>query len=720
VSDAAATGVPENPGNKDTPQPDGPAAVGPGSEPSGASPLRRLRGAPETRSDLALRVGSGLLVGGVLWFALGSLLPRGVPTGIVALGLVFGSLYALNAVGLVLVYRANRVVNFAQAEFGSVAAVLAILLVVQWRWNVFLAIACGLLMAAALGAVIEMLIIRRFRRAPRLILAVATIGLAQILAGAAMIIPLQFNGSGRGRFELPFDQTFTLSPAIFRVDHLAVVVIVPLVLVALAAFLRFTSYGTGIRAAAENGDRASLLGIPVTMLSTVVWSVAATLSALAVLLRVPVVGFNSFSSVSGGGSTLLLFTLAAAVIGRMDNLPLTAAAAVGLGVFQEVVFWNWSNATLVDALLIVIILGALLIQRDVFSRAAETGIATWQAVREVRPVPAELKRLPEVRFGFGGLRFLMLAFAVAVPHIAKPSEVGAVSLVFIYAMVAVSLFVLTGWAGHISLGQFALVGFGGATTAVLYGRHDVDILLATLGGILVAGTVAVLLGLPALRLRGPFLAVTTLAFAVSSSTYFLQGRYLPWFIERRIERPVLFDRIELQTDTQIYYLALVSLLGVIYGVKGLRASRTGRAIVAVRDNELAAEAVSLDARRLKLTAIAVSGAIAGFAGAIYVIHQGGMYSDAYGPEVSLRLFSMVVIGGLGSLPGAVMGAMYIRGAEFFLPAGWDLVASGVGILALLLLLPEGLGGMLYDLRDRYLRRVARRRGIVVTSLAGDT
>jgi branched-chain amino acid transport system permease protein len=654
-----------------------------------------------------------------LWLLGEALLPKGVPLGTVLLGSVYGSLFALNAIGLVLVYRANRVVNFAQAEFGSVAAVLAIVFVVHWNWNFFLAVLAGLAMAAVFGAVVDATIIRRFRNAPRLILAVATIALAQVLAGLSIVIPLLFDGAGSGTFTTPFEARIDIRPMIFNANHLTAVVAVPLVMLALVVFLRSTDYGIGIRAAADNGDRAGLLGIPVATLSTIVWSIAATLSALAVLIRVPIVGFTSFTSVSGGGSSLLLFTLAAAVLGRMESLPRAAIAAVVLGVFQEVVLWNYGVTTFVDASLILVILGALLLQRDVFSRAAETGISTWRAMKEIRPVPAELRRLPEVRFGFGAVRVALLAFALAIPFVASPSQTGAASLVLIYAIVAVSLFVLTGWAGHISLGQFALVGFGGATTAVLYGRHDVDILLATLAGIVVAMVVAVLLGLPALRIRGPFLAVTTLAFAVTSATFFLQRRYVPWFIERRIERPTLLGAVSLETDRQMYYLALGALVLVLFGVKGVRASRTGRAIIAVRDNELAAQAVSLDATRLKLTAFALSGAIAGFAGAVYVVHQKGLHGDAFAPEISLLLFSMVVIGGLGSLPGAVMGAVYIRGAEFFLPPGWSLVAGGLGILVLLLLLPEGLGGLVYETRDRYLRWVARRRGIVVASLGGE-
>jgi branched-chain amino acid transport system permease protein len=292
-------------------------------------------------------------------------------------------------------------------------------------------------------------------------------------------------------------------------------------------------------------------------------------------------------------------------------------------------------------------------------------------------------------------------------------------LVAIYSIVALSLVVLTGWAGHISLGQFALVGFGGATTAVLYGRHGWDYFLAMPAGIIVAALVALVIGLPALRVRGPFLAVTTLGFAVTSFTYFLEDRYFPWFIQGRITRPVLWDRVPVREEWQVYYLALAGLLVAIMVVRRLRASHTGRALIAVRDNEQAAEAVRLDSTRLKLLAFVISGGLAGFAGALYVVSQQGVATDAYGPEVSLRIFSMVVIGGLGSIPGAILGAVYVRGAEFFLPAGWTLIASGAGMLLLLMFIPDGLSGVLYRVRDAYLRAVARRRGIVVPSLLAD-
>jgi ABC-type branched-subunit amino acid transport system ATPase component/ABC-type branched-subunit amino acid transport system permease subunit len=444
------------------------------------------------------------------------------------------------------------------------------------------------------------------------------------------------------------------------------------------------------------------------------------LSGVAVLLRVPLAGGGAFSSITGSGTSLLVRTLAAAVLARMDNIAVAAGAAVGLGVLESVGAWNLGNTTYVDALLVIVILAALLAQRGGFSRQEESALAAtrFRAIREVRPIPAELRRLREVRAG----RALLLATAVGLgvlfPVVASPSRQQLGTVILIYAVVAVSLVVLTGWAGQISLGHWALVGLGGAATSALHVSRGLDLFLAVPAGMLVAAGVSVLLGLPALRVRGPFLAVSTLAFALTASTYLLQDRHFPWLVVDDVPRPVLWGRLFLDRDWQMYYLALVAFLAVVAAAAVLRRSRTGGAMIAVRDNEAAAASLSISPVQVKLAAFAFSGAMAGLAGALYVLYQRGFHSDAFVPEASLRLFSMVVIGGLGSLGGAVLGAVYVRGAEFFLPAGWSLMASGAGIVALLVVLPGGLGEMLYRLRDASLRRVAARHGIAVPSLSG--
>jgi branched-chain amino acid transport system permease protein len=170
-----------------------------------------------TGRSIWLRRGAGVVAGLVAWFILDHTLKRGLPLGIIILGAVFGSLYALTAVGLVLIYRANRVVNFSQAELGAIGAVVAIQLVIQFNWNYFLSVTLGLLGSTLIGGLIYVFIIRRFRRAPRLILAVATIGIAQLLAGMSILVSVLFEGQPAGRgFSTPFGVHFRIFPVLFR------------------------------------------------------------------------------------------------------------------------------------------------------------------------------------------------------------------------------------------------------------------------------------------------------------------------------------------------------------------------------------------------------------------------------------------------------------------------------------------------------------------------
>ena len=681
--------------------------------------LRRLGDGP--LGDRRVRIAVAVAATVVVWLALNAGLPHGAPAGVLLAGTVFGAINALVAISIVLVYRANRVVNFAAAEFGSVAAVLAIEFHIKLGLNYFLSVGSGLLIAAVLGAVLEVTVIRRFGNAPRLIVAVATIGLAQLLNGVSVIIPVEWSkGGNSGTFNTPFTAHFTIFPVVFNGNYLVAIVVVPIVLAALVWFLRYTNYGVAIRAAADNGDRAKLLGVPVNRLSTIVWTITGVLSALAVLLRIPILGFLSFSSVSSSSLDLLLQTLTAAVIGGMTSLPVAVAAAVGLGIFEQLGAWTFQNATFVDTSLFVLILAVMLLRRDRLTRAADTGIGTWQFIKQVRAIPPEMTHLREVQVGRRVVRLGVLAFALVLPYLITPARTQLASLVLIYGIVAASLVVLTGWAGHISLGQVAFMGFGAATTGILMTAHGWDMFLALAAGAVVAGAVAVVIGVPALRISGPFLAVVTLAFAVTAANYFLIPRYFPWFDpQQQVVRPVLFGRVSIATDRQMYYVCLVGLAVVLAAVAGLRRSAAGRAMIAAKENRLATQSFAIDTTRLNLTAFAVSGAIAGLAGGLFVVQQQAYNFSAFNAEDGLVFFTMVVIGGLGSIPGAVLGAIYVYGAQYLLPPGWSIMATGAGILILLLFLPGGLGELVFRARDRLLRLLAARRGLLVPSLVAD-
>jgi branched-chain amino acid transport system permease protein len=660
-----------------------------------------------------------------LWAVLNAVLAKGLPLGIIVLGIIYGSTYALLAIGIVLVYRANRIINFAQAQIGVLAAILAIELKVTYNVNFFLAILVGIVAAVVIGVIISLLP-RHFQRSSRLILTVATIGLGQALGGFSAIVPLLFcppsnascaTAAAHQTFNTPLNFQFTINPVVFSGNDVVAFVGAVIIAVALALFMKRSKYGLAIRAASENGERATLLGVPVPRLDTIVWVIAALLSAATILLRVPVLGFGGFQTVTAGGDDILLRTLAAAVIGRMENMPRTVVAALAIGVFDSGATWTYSNTTFVDATLFIVIIVALLLQRKTYSRASEAESSTWRSVAAVRPIPRVLAALPEVRWTLRGGKTLLAALALAIPFILSDSQTYLTSIILIYAIVGLSLLILTGWTGQISLGQFGISGIAGATAAFLYSKHGWDFIPSMIVAVVVGALVALIIGVPALRISGPFLAVTTLAFGVSAANYVLSPTFLPWFVVTTAPRPPIFGADILGSDRQVYYFCLIGFFLALVAVRSMRQSRTGRGLIATRDNEAAARATGLNTTREKLTAFLISGAMAGFAGALFVVQAEGVNNGSFTADINIALFTMVVIGGLGSVPGVVVGAVAVWSAMYFLPAGWAELVNGGGILLLLIFLPEGLGGLIYGIRGVLLFQVAKRRGLAAGAVA---
>jgi branched-chain amino acid transport system permease protein len=265
------------------------------------------------------------------------------------------------------------------------------------------------------------------------------------------------------------------------------------------------------------------------------------------------------------------------------------------------------------------------------------------------------------------------------------------------------------------------MGFGGAVMGDLVTKAHWDVLLALAAGAVVSALIAVVIGIPALRINGQmFLGVTTLAFGVTASTYFLVQQYFPWLVPTdSIDRPHLFGRIATDSDRQMYYVALFGLAAVLAAVRSLRYSSVGRAMIAGQDNRLATQSFAINTTRVNLVAFAISGGIAGLAGGLFTMQQVGFNPASFDAENCILFFTMVVIGGLGSIPGAVLGSIYVYGAQYLLPPGWQFVASGAGLLLLLMVLPGGLGEGIYRIRDAWLRQIAARRNIYVPSLVAD-
>ncbi|HVM54959.1 MAG TPA: ABC transporter permease [Acidimicrobiales bacterium] len=647
-------------------------------------------------------------------------LPVTPSIGVQLYGVVIGCINALVAIGLILVFRSNRIINFAQAEIGIFGAILFENLMRSAGLPWFAALLVGVAASAALAGILEYTLVRRFAKAPRLILTVVTIGLAQVTVVLTYLMANRFGRvAASGGFETPLsDIKITITNVIFRGDALILVITAPLIVISLNVFLKRTDFGVAVRAAAESGDRAGLLGVPVKRVSTVMWIVAGGIGGLATILRAPVVGLISGSTLQGPG--LLLRALAAAVIARMDNMRTAVLAAIGIGIVEQSLYLAYGGSPISNVVFVAIIIGALIIQRPTAGRSEDGDTSTWAVVDEVRAIPRALARLPEVRIGRVAIAVLVGGLVLGYPLIATPSKENLASAMTIYAIVAVSLVVLTGWSGQISLGQFGIVGLGAAVAARLSADAGVDFLLAMLIGGVAGSLAALVLGTAALRIKGFFFAVTSLGFAVAVETYFLNVSYFRGLVPvNRPERPILLERFDLESETAFYYFAVTMLALVIVMVRGIRRSRTGRALLAVRDNEKAAQSYGINRAKNKLLAFAVSGYIAGIAGALFAVHQHAVSATAYSANESLRVFSMVVIGGLGSVPGAVLGAVFVRGSSFLLSPQLAILASGLGLLVVLLVFPGGLGRLLFTARDAALRKVAERRGIVVPSLLRD-
>jgi ABC-type branched-subunit amino acid transport system ATPase component/branched-subunit amino acid ABC-type transport system permease component len=650
----------------------------------------------------------------------GPMLGRNAPFAVVVIGIVYGTVTALGAMGLILVYRANRFVNFAQAAMGSLVGVLAIGLYREHGVPFPLALLLAVVGGVGLGAAVEVLVLRRFRDASRLVVTVASIGLAQLLGGIEIIGSKQLDFVGlTGAFTWGLDLEVDLGVKRLLGDEMLIVLVAPLVLAGLAFFLLRTDHGTAVRAAAENNDRALLLGIPVRRNTTIVWMLAGGLAALVFVLRAPVTGIAPGVVSSGPG--VLLPALAAAVVARMESLPVALGAGIGLGIFEQVARWNTSSSpSFVDAAFLVVILGALLIPHAARSAVRQQATSSWSAVTSVRPIPDALRRLPEVRVAIGvGLGAVGL-LALFLPRTWGASDQVLASFALVWAMVGVSLVVLTGWGGNISLGQFGLVGAGAMVAGNLIADENFDLIFVVVLAGAAGALVALVIGLPALRINSLFLAVTTIAFAVALDSWVLNVNTFPELAPSRVPRPLLFGRYDLEDQYAMYVLCLVVLVTWILVALGLRKARTGRALMATRDNERAAAAAGVEPTRTKLSGFLLAGAIAGTAGALHVQLLHSLAPGSYPVGDSITVFSTAVIGGLSSVGGAVSGVLVFRYLETVQELGdLRLILTGTGLLVVLYAAPGGFHQGFGALRDRLLAVVARRRGIDLAAPAAD-
>ena len=697
---------------------------------------------------------------GVLLAGVALLLPHGMPAGVLVAGVVTGCVFSLQALGLVMVMRNDRIINFAQVQLGVLSATLFSQFVIHSTGIRLLRDLCGpcvpglprpnafysthpktfladlqshgltsllvanfavsaliaLVVAPLIAVAVYLLIVRRFATSSRLVLTVATIGIGQLVAGLGVrLTGGWFSGDvERANFVLPFsDPTFHVGLQVFRTGDVVAVVLAVLVFVGLGIFLR-SRRGIALRGAAEDSERAETLGINVASIGSMAWMFAGALSACAAIVET-MRNAGTGQGASGAFDTTTLVTiLVILVFARQTNIWLVVPVAAVMGVLQQTLLWNQRSTAPFLVLLLPMVLVAFMLQGRRKGRS-DREEAAHLAAREARPIPQALRALRPVR---RNTRLLLAALIVTVlvyPLAMSPGQVVLGTGFLLRAIIALSILVLTGWAGQISLGQMGFAAVGAWTAAVLAGQYHLPFLLCLLGGSVAGAIVAVIVGLPALRLRGLNLAVVTLCFSVSIISILFTSDYLGGALPDRLDRPFLLG-INLDSEPTYYYFALIMLLLVTVSVVGMRRSKFARVLIAARDNEGAAQSLGVSLLRTRLEAFAISGFLAAFAGGIIAFHQGNAIAFTYGADQSIQLFLMTVIGGLGAIIGPLLGAAYLGLFAILADPTISVLATGGGLVAMLILAPGGLASIVYRVRDLMFRRIALRRRIVVPGL----
>ena len=656
-------------------------------------------------------------------------------------GLVQGLVYALIAFGLLLIYRATGVINFAHGQIGAFGGYLMALFQIRYDIPYGLSLPLALISGVVLGVAAE-LALRRLFTQPRLLLFVATLGLTQVIQLLQLRLPIAEEDAISVSYPVLISGSWEVGGITMSGPQLSVIIIVPVIMVFFGWLFQKSAFGMRVRATADNFSAAQLAGIGVRTVSTMVWGLAGLLAALSTLLIAPLQGGSLATVQTALGPKLLLLSLTAAMIGRMRSFSWTLVGGLVVGLVDRLlVTWSISGDFPAGSNVAVLFLILIFVLFTV-GRRQITGEDAWQLSTKTRAARVELTRHPLYRtlsvVGAG----LLVALALLVPsQIDKPSDLLKFSAIPVYLIVALSVTVLTGWAGQLSLGQFGFVAIGAYLT--IYYAQELPYLAALALGVAWGVGAAVVIGIPALRVKGLYLAVVTLGFGLAIRSWFILGDKIApgggGTAQLKVNRSegfrLLFWEVKGTNFDAVYWFSLLMAGVAIVLVWRVRRTGIGRSVIATRDNENSAAAYTVAPYRAKLIAFAVSGGLAALAGGLLplVARNGQFKIDGllFDFDESLRVVAIAVIGGIGSITGAILGTILIVA----LPLVFDgtkqveLFASGIGMLVVLLYFPSGLVSIVHSARDGLLSYIARRTewkppvraaGTAVTSLSQRT
>lgn len=595
--------------------------------------------------------------------------------------------FSMFALGISVIYRASRVLNLSHGAMAMLPAYVYYSLS-KAGLPLVVTLPTAVLVGAVLGIVVERIFVRRLRPQGPTAQTVGTVAVTGLLIALAAKVwgttPLLAPGV------FPEGQVEVAGAAV-RYGDLGLFFVGIVVSGALFAFFRFTEVGLAMRGAAQNRRGAALMGIDPNKTAAAAWALGGGLAALAGVLLAAVTSLDPYNL-----SLQVLPAFVAALIGGLESLPMALAGAGIAGISFGLVpalaklpvigsVLRYSGATQLVLTVLALVVIAIKGRRLAGAEAVEAGLSG-----------STLSSHP-LKIGRGVL--VMIVLLVAWAFVAPYSALGTSLLAVELALVAISLVVLIGWVGQISLAQASFVGIGALMTGMITRGLGLGFPLNAVAGAVCAGLAAAALGVVALRVRGLYLAVSTLIFAWMADQFLFPS---PWLgsgtgsstmPSQQLGTPGAFISFDLENRKTLFFVFVAILALVAVLLANLRDTKTGRAFFAVRGSEVAASSLGIDVTKYKLMAFAVSGLIAGLGGALLMVEQRTVVPAQFLFTVSLQYLAIVVVGGLASISGAISAGILFAGLNelfFRVPflSGW-LEAVSAGLLAFVLLVQPG-------------------------------
>ena len=603
--------------------------------------------------------------------------------GYVIRGIPFGCVFALVAIGLVLTYKTSGVFNLAFAAQAFVSAAVYYQLRVEDGWpNVPAFLVAVVVVAPLLGLVLERLIFRHLRTAPAIAKLVASLGLLVALPeivnlwigseakyGVPTIWPNQFGIYRWGDYAIDGNEAATVIATVVSV-------------VALTLLFRYSSIGLRMRAVVESPRMTALAGINSDRVSAISWMLSSLFAGLAGVLMAPL-----FTQLSANNFTILLVAaIAAAAFARLSSIPMALVGGLALGILQGIlagylplnsVIANGLRPSLPFVLLFLLLL-------------------FWPGLRHQREAVDPLSGVdpppPGLAAQARGRGLTIATYALGTAIVALFLVISLFSLdtfwllivtkAVIFGVIFLSITVITGMAGQISLCQATFAAVGGFATAQLVHEWSLPVLLTMLLGAVLAAAVGALLAVPALRLGGIYLALATFAFALMFDSIFVP---LDWVGGGAI--PLNVGRPEFAQGEHAFFLLSVAVLAVAgVLVMLVRRGTTGRFLDALRGSETAAGAIGINPARSRVLAFALSAGIAGLGGGLLaMLDTQANYAANYSPFFGLVWLVLVVTISARTVEGAVVAGFALALLpellkEFGISLEWQYVLFGLGAL----------------------------------------